>query len=94
MTGAAGETEALDITDWPSVPPDVSYRYAGKLACWILIRMRDGALAEGFGTSMKRAEADAMRSWRHWRCRLTRPLAVDGHAYRRRQLARGRRKRG
>lgn len=91
MTEAREDAGQLDITGWPSVPPNVTYRPAGKPVCYVLMKMRDGALAEGSGTSVKAAAADAARSWRRWKSRRAGPLAVDGREYQRRLKARRRR---
>ncbi len=65
---------------------EVSLVPAGPAVYWFLYRTPEGTLVPGVGRTLQEAEADARRRW-------VPPLAIDGHAYRRRLRNRVKRRR-
>ena len=74
--------------DTIQVPPPPGYRFFGLSPVWLLARMPDGTFWEGIGATNDEAMADARRHWREWK-----HGSAMRREYRRRQAARGRRRR-
>lgn len=78
----------------PPVPDGATgWRVTGLSEVVVLARMPDGNCVWGRGATGDDAMADARRAWVRWKRGHAGPLAVDGHAYRRRCKARTRRHR-